>query len=290
MIHISKIARMADVAFTKLIPALTRLKKALTDTSDATLEERFGANSKGAFSQLDKNLTFLKTQVADRPIQIDDLPDALRRLYIGHLDGKFLLQVFGKEDLWENEPDTRFVDAVVKVAPHATGTPILNHYATGLLITSYLGAAAWAFVAIVLLILLHFQSFKYLLLTITPLILAVLWRSGVMVLAGISFNPANIVTLPLIIGIDVAFGIYIVDRFREDGEFRIFSESTGKAIIMSALTSFFGFVSLLVAEFRGVYSIGVLMSLGIAIGLVTSIFILPQILVLLPKKEVVKKT
>ena len=119
------------------------------------------------------------------------------------------------------------------------------------------------------------------LLTLTPLVLAVLWRTGAMVWFGIEFNPANIVTLPLIIGIDVAFGVYIIDRYREDGKLSIFSGSTGKAIIMSSLTSLFGFSSLLISKFTGMYSIGQLMSLGIAIGLVTSIFILPQILSLL---------
>jgi predicted RND superfamily exporter protein len=102
-------------------------------------------------------------------------------------------------------------------------------------------------------------------------------------------NPANIVTLPLIIGIDVAFGVYIIDRYREEGRLAIFSGSTGKAIIMSSLTSLFGFSSLLVSKFYGMFSIGQLMSLGLAIGLMTSIFILPQILALFhpkaPKEE-----
>ena len=171
----------------------------------------------------------------------------------------------------------------------ATGTPVLNYYATDLLRTSYLWAAVWAFVAIVVLILLHFQSFKYLLLTLTPLVLAVLWRTGAMVWFGIEFNPANIVTLPLIIGIDVAFGVYIIDRYREDGRLSIFAGSTGKAIIMSSLTSLFGFSSLLISEYTGMFSLGQLMSLGIAIGLVTAIFFLPQLLALIhptvPKDE-----
>jgi predicted RND superfamily exporter protein len=79
----------------------------------------------------------------------------------------------------------------------------------------------------------------------------------------------------------VAFGVYIIDRYREDGKLGIFSGSTGKAIIMSSLTSLFGFSSLLISKFEGMYSIGQLMSLGIAIGLVTAIFFLPQLLALL---------
>ena len=233
---------------------------------------------------MQKNMAVLKSQKADRGLTLADIPPQLKKIFLAD-NGKILLQVYGKKDLWVRAPDEEFTLAVLKIAPNATGTPILNYFATELLRVSYLWAAVWAFVAIVVLILLHFQSFKYLLLTLTPLVLAVLWRTGAMVWFGIDFNPANIVTLPLIIGIDVAFGVYIIDRFREDGKLSIFAGSTGKAIIMSSLTSLFGFSSLLVSEFRGMWDIGELMSLGIAIGLVTAIFILPQILAIISPEK-----
>jgi hypothetical protein len=269
-------------AFSTMIPALDRANKALNSAPVDVIQKRFSASSTGAFSRMQANMALLKTQKADRGLTLADIPPQLQKLFLAP-NGKILLQVYGKQDLWERAPDEAFTLAVTdpRVAPKATGTPILNYYATELLRVSYLWAAVWAFVAIVVLILLHFQSFKYLLLTLTPLVLAVLWRTGVMVWFGIEFNPANIVTLPLIIGIDVAFGVYIIDRYREDGKLSIFAGSTGKAIIMSSLTSLFGFSSLLVSQFRGMFDIGQLMSLGIAIGLVTAIFILPQILALL---------
>jgi hopanoid biosynthesis associated RND transporter like protein HpnN len=276
----STIAKDAVGAFGTMIPALDRANKALNSASVDVIQKRFSASSTGAFSRMQANMALLKTQKADRGLILADIPPQIQKLFLAP-DGKILLQVYGKEDLWERGPDERFTNAVLGVAGKATGTPILNYYATELLRVSYLWAAVWAFAAIVVLILLHFQSFKYLLLTLTPLVLAVLWRTGAMVWFGIEFNPANIVTLPLIIGIDVAFGVYIIDRYREDGKLSIFAGSTGKAIIMSSLTSLFGFSSLLISEFRGMFDIGQLMSLGIAIGLVTAIFILPQILALL---------
>jgi hopanoid biosynthesis associated RND transporter like protein HpnN len=287
---ISKIARQAVQAFGDMIPALERADKALNSASVAEIQSRFNASSTGAFTRMQTNIEMLKTQKGDRGLTMVDLPPQLKRLFLAP-NGKILLQVYGKKDLWERAPDEEFTKAVTApdVAPKATGTPILNYYATELLRVSYLWAAVWAFAAIVVLIFLHFQSFKYLILTLTPLVLAVLWRTGAMVWLGIEFNPANIVTLPLIIGIDVAFGVYIIDRYREEGKLAIFSGSTGKAIIMSSLTSLFGFSSLLVSKFNGMFSIGQLMSLGLAIGLVTSIFILPQILALFhptaPKEE-----
>ena len=278
--NISSIARQAVAAFDTMIPALERADRALNSASVEVIQERFDASHAGAFNRLQTNMQLLKGQKDDRGLTLADVPPQLQKLFLAP-SGKILLQVYGKKDLWERGPDEDFTLAVLKVAPKATGTPVLNYYATELLRTSYLWAAVWAFLTIAVLIFLHFQSIKYLLLTLTPLVLAVLWRTGAMVWCGIEFNPANIVTLPLIIGIDVAFGVYIIDRYREDGRFKIFSESTGKAIIMSSLTSLFGFSSLLVSQFQGMYSIGQLMSLGIAIGLVTAIFFLPQILVLL---------
>jgi hopanoid biosynthesis associated RND transporter like protein HpnN len=277
---ISSVAKQAVAAFGSMIPALERADKALNSAPVADIQKRFSSSSTGAFSRMQANMVMLKSQKADRGLTLADVPPQLQKLFVSPT-GKILLQVYGKKDLWEREPDTEFTLAVLGVAPKATGTPILNYYATELLRISYLHAAVWAFVAITVLIFLHFQSFKYLLLTLTPLVLAVLWRTGAMVWLGIEFNPANIVTLPLIIGIDVAFGVYIIDRYREDGKLSIFAGSTGKAIIMSSLTSLFGFSSLLISGFVGMFDIGQLMSIGIAIGLVTAIFILPQILSLL---------
>ncbi len=277
---ISSVAKQAVQVFKSLIPALQRADQALHSASVPELQKRFAPGSNGAFTNLQKNMEMLRTQKADRGLTLDDLPPQLKKLYVSK-DNKILLQVYGKKDLWERAPDDEFTQAVLAVAPQATGTPILNDSYTEYLRISYLHAAGWAFLAIVVLIFLHFQSFKYLLLTLAPLVMAVLWRTGAMVWLGLDFNPANIVTLPLIIGIDVAFGVYIIDRYREDGKLGIFSGSTGKAIIMSSLTSLFGFSSLLISKFEGMYSIGQLMSLGIAIGLVTAIFFLPQLLALL---------
>ena len=276
---VSKVAKQAVQTFSSLIPALERADKALNSAPVAVIQQRFDASSNGAFTRMQQNMEMLKTQKADRGLTLNDLPPQLKTLFLAP-NGKILLQVYAKDDLWERAPDEKFTRAVTAVASNATGTPILNYYATELMRTSYIGAAGWAFLAIVVLIFLHFQSFKYLLLTLTPLILAVLWRTGAMVWLNIPFNPANIVTLPLIIGIDVAFGVYIIDRYREEGRLNIFSGSTGKAIIMSALTSLFGFGSLLVSRFYGMFSIGELMSLGLGIGLVTAVLFLPQILAL----------
>ncbi len=281
---ISKRARQASEVLGGLIPPLERASKAIAGLTPDQLNRRLNRAQDEVFGAMQRNLVWLKKQQVDRPIQITDLPDTVLQQFVSP-SGKVLLQVYAKKDIWERDANVEFVNELRTVDPNVTGTPVQNYEYIGLLRDSFLSAAVWAFVAISVIIFLHFQNVKYTALAILPLVLAVAWRTGIMGWWDIEFNPANIVTLPLIIGIDVAYGVYIVERFREDGRFQLFETSTGKAIIMTGLTAFFGFVSLLVSRYRGMHSIGLLMSMGIAIGMVTTIIVLPQILRLLAQKR-----
>ena len=104
----------------------------------------------------------------------------------------------------------------------------------------------------------------------------------------IEFNLANLVVLPLIIGIGVDNGIHVVHRFRESQitAFQVVSGSTGKAIILSSITSMIGFGSMTVAHHQGIYSIGLVLTLGIGTCLWVSITFLPVLLEWLHQKGV----
>jgi len=277
-------ARQAEQVLGGLIPPLERAQKAMAGLSQEELGRRMNKAQVEVFGAMQKNLLWMKTQKADRVVQLEDLPEGFLQQFVAP-SGRIVLQVYSKEDVWEREANVAFVDELRSVAPQVTGTPVSNYEYIELMRTSFLAAAVWAFVAIVVITSFHFMSWKTIVLAISPLVLAVIWRTGLMGWWPIAFNPANIVTLPLIIGIDVAYGVYLVDRFREDGRLRLFSTSTGKAIIMTGLTTMFGFVSLLISRYEGMYSIGLLMTIGIAIGMVTTLVVLPQILIFLEKKK-----
>ncbi|MEZ0294855.1 MAG: MMPL family transporter [Candidatus Methylacidiphilales bacterium] len=283
----NKAKAIADL-FDKLIVATGRVKKAADSLSDAEVSARLTPAQVEVFGAIREKVAWLKTMKYDRGIAIEDLPETVRKTFFGP-NGKVRLLIYAKKDVWDWEPNHAFVNELRTVAPDVTGTPVMNYEYIDLLRLSFVHAAVWAFVAIVVLISLHFQNWKYIVLAIAPLVLAVIWRTGLMIVLNIEFNPANVVTLPLIIGIDVAYGVYIVDRFREDGCVSMFSSSTGKAIILTGLTSLFGFVSLLVSTYIGMYSIGLLMSLGIAIGMITTIIVLPQALELLNRNKALPK-
>jgi uncharacterized protein len=275
-IGISKIARDAVDTFARLIPPLERAQSAMQGLTQEELGRRLNRYQVTTFGSMQKNLTWLKSQQTDRGITDDDIPKELRDRFVGK-SGKLLLQVYAKGDLWEHEPLGEFVNQLRTIDPDVTGTPTQNYAYIDLLRRSYMKAALWAFVAIVVLIAIHFRSPRYATLAILPLALACLWTVGLMGWTGIQFNPANIMTLPMVIGIGVAFGVYTADRLREDGRMTLFSTSTGKAVILSTLTTTFGFASMLGSHYEGLFSLGLVMTIGVLMCLLTSIVFLPQI-------------
>ncbi len=107
---------------------------------------------------------------------------------------------------------------------------------------------------------------------------------GAMVVLGINFNPANIMVLPLIVGIGVAYGIYVVQRYRESHEATFYSKSTGRAVILSAMTTTFAFASLLVGAHRGIRSLGLVTTIGVISCLVAALVLLPSLLEIARRK------
>ena len=105
-----------------------------------------------------------------------------------------------------------------------------------------------------------------------------LWLGGLMGWAGVPLNLANIMTLPLVIGIGVTNGIHILNRYAEEGTPGILSRSTGKAVLVSGLTAIAGFGSLVLAEHRGIRSLGIIMATGIATCMIAGLTILPALL------------
>ena len=231
----------------------------------------------------------LKTQDDSAPLRAADLPPALRNRFIG-TGGKYLIQAYPKDDVWQREVQEKFVGELRQTLdpqgtnhPIITGTPVQLLEYTDLLRTSYEQAAWYAIIAIAVMVMIHFHSLVCVLLALLPVVLGSLWTLGVMGWFGIPFNPANIMTLPLVVGIGVTNGIHILNRFAEERSPSILAKSTGKAVIVSALTTIAGFGSLILAEHQGIKSLGWVMSLGVGACMIASLTFLPAVLILLTK-------
>src|SRR5438045_2507847 len=134
------------------------------------------------------------------------------------------------------------------------------------------------------LVLLHFKKIPALYLSLFPVAMGAIWMLGFMGGRHIPFNPANIMTLPLVIGIGVTNGIHILNRFAEEQNPSILAKSTGKAVLVSALTTIAGFGSLIPARHQGIASLGSVMSVGVATCMLAGLTFLPAILTLLIRK------
>ena len=234
------------------------------------------------FADLHQTLEAIKSQDTTGPLTLRDLPPALHDRFIG-VTGKYLLQVYAKKDLWSHANQREFLQELETVVPpdQVTGRPSQLYQYSTLLKDSYEKAAGYALIAITVAVLLQFRSLVALALALLPVVIGITWLLGFMGLTGISFNPANIMTLPLVVGIGVTNGIQILNRFSEQQEPSILAKSTGKAVLVSGLTAIAGFGSLMLANHQGIKSLGEVMSAGIAACMVAALMVLPALLRLL---------
>lgn len=259
--------------------AVTDLVAALAKGDPARHSEKLGAFQRAFLGELRELMAAVRDQDNSGALRVEDLPTPLRSRFVGKT-GKHLVQVYPRSNVWNRAEQEAFVRDLRTVDPRATGTPVQLYEYTSLLKDSYVEAAWWALGAIVLLVFLHFRSVVPVLLSLLPVAVGALWMVGFMGWAGIPFNPANIMTLPLVIGIGVTNGIHILNRFAEERNPGILAKSTGKAVLVSGLTTIAGFGSLIVGEHRGIQSLGWVMAVGTATCMVAGLTFLPAILTL----------
>jgi uncharacterized protein len=234
------------------------------------------------FEDLHQTLEAIQMQDTTGPLGPRDLPQPLHDRFLG-VTGKHLLQVQATKDLWPHENQQAFIRELASVVPadRVTGTLTQLYQYTTVLRNSYEQAAGYALAVIALAVLVHFRSLVAVALALLPVVIGTAWLLGWMGLAGIPFNPANIVALPLVVGIGVTNGIQILNRFTEEQEPSILAKSTGKAVLVSGLTAMAGFGSLMLASHQGIKSLGAVMSVGIAACMAAALMVLPALLRLL---------
>jgi hopanoid biosynthesis associated RND transporter like protein HpnN len=260
--------------------AIGTLRHKLAMGDQATVVARLTSFQTALFQDIQETFETLKNQDDRGRLQVLDLPTAFRNRFIGKT-GKYLLQVYPKENVWQRQYQETFVRQLRQVDPESTGTPVQLYEYTSLLKQSYENAAWYALGAIVILVFVHFKTISSVILALLPVALGTTWMVGLMGALGVPFNPANIMTLPLVIGIGVTNGIHILNRFTEEENASILAKSTGKAVLVSALTAVAGFGSLIPAKHQGIASLGIVMSTGVAACMLAGLTFLPALLHLL---------
>jgi len=170
--------------------------------------------------------------------------------------------------------------AIQIIAPEAecTSTELIGLQLRGMVKRDFTLLAPLALAVVIILLFAHFRRPLWVGMALCPLLAGVAYMLGASTLLGIDLNPANAVAIPLILGIGIDDGIHIVHRYRERKDVGQAVKLTGRAVIMTSLTTMVGFGSLSTSHFPALASLGQLALLGIGSCLLTSLLLLPALL------------
>ena len=210
------------------------------------------------------------------PVTLADVPPEIADDWVTK-DGRARVEVFAKGDSNDNAVLKRFVDAVTAVAPNATGAPVSIQASGKTVVRAFLQAGALALGSIAILLYLALRRVRDVLLTLAPLILAGVVTLEVCGLIDMPLNFANIIALPLLLGVGVAFKIYYVMAWRA-GETKLLQSSLTRAVFFSALTTATAFGSLWFSKHPGTSSMGRLMALSLVSTLAAAVLFQPALM------------
>ena len=268
--------------------------RALHDATKKWLDGGDAGDYDAALSRLDESLTVglprelgrlagaLRAERFDR----GDLPAALAQRWLA-ADGRELVEIAPAEDVSDNAAARRFISAAYSVVPTATGLPVVYQEASATVVAAFERALTYAFILVAAIIWLVLRDLKDTLLVLVPIALATILTAALTVAIGMPFNYANIIALPLLVGMGVDNGIHVVHRMRHEDVARLFDTSTMRAVLASALTTVASFGNLAFSSHRGTASMGILLALGLITSMAVTLIVLPAWLVLrAPKNRV----
>ena len=225
---------------------------------------------------LGQRLAALTQLLQAKPVTLESLPPDLRDSWISG-DGRARVEAFPKGDARDPRVLERFVAAVRTVAPDATGAPVTIQEAGRLISSAFVHAGLIAVAGVAALLALVLRRLRDVLLVIAPLLLAAALSLAITVILGMKLNYANIIALPLLLGIGVAFDIYFVMNWRA-GQTNHLQSSTARAVLFSALTTMSAFGSLALSSDPGTAGMGELLTISLASTLFCTLFVLPALL------------
>ena len=260
------------------IAAVSDQLKALPEEKVRPVLERF---QQALFADFQEKWSLLRNNVdPQRKITLADVPEQIKARLISRDGTKFLLQIYPRENIWNREPMEEFIRQLRRVDPNVAGSPIVGYESIHAMKRGYSEAGLYALVAVMLVTFLTLRRLGDTLLAVIPLALGMVWTAGWMWLFDLDFNLANLIVVPLTIGIGLENGIHIVHRFREGGEGgpELVASSTGQSVALFSLTTMVGFGSLMVARYYGIFSIGLLLTVSVGSVLIASLTVLPLLL------------
>ena len=218
----------------------------------------------------------LRSYLQAQPVTLETLPPEIAREWVTP-DGRYKVEILPKGDPTDNETLRRFARAVQVVEPNAVGGPIAILESGRTVIRAFFEAGFWALGSITILLWVVLRRFGDVLLTIIPLLMAGVVTMELMVLLGMKLNFANIIALPLLLGVGVAFKIYYIMAWRA-GQTDLLQSSLTRAVMFSACTTAAAFGSLWLSSHPGTSSMGKLMALALVTTMAAAVLFQPLLM------------
>jgi predicted RND superfamily exporter protein len=218
----------------------------------------------------------VRSLLAAEHVTIETLPQSLTRRWVS-AEGVHRIEVAPSGDGNDNANLERFVEAVRNVAPAAAGKPVFVIEAAATIVKAFIQAAIWSVASIAVILFITLRRWSHVALTLVPLLVAIVVTLEICVLIGLQLNFANIIALPLLLGVGVAFKIYYIMAWRA-GERNFLQSSLTRAVIYSACTTATAFGSLWFSHHPGTSSMGKLMALCLVTTLAAAVLFQPALL------------
>lgn len=218
----------------------------------------------------------LRAALTPKPVTLATLPPELQRDWVTN-NGQFRVEVFPKGNANNNAVLEEFTREVRIIAPESVGTPISIQESGRTIVRAFVQAGVLSFLSITVLLALALRRLSDIAIALGPLVLAGVLTLGTCVFIGMRLNFANIIALPLLFGIGVAFDIYFVMAWRS-GMRRLLQSPLTRAVVLSAGTTASAFGTLWLSSHPGLASMGELLAISLGWILATVLFLLPALL------------
>jgi len=225
---------------------------------------------------LDTMLDLLRASLTAKKVTVASIPSDLARNWVS-ADGRARIEVAPAGDENDNDNLLRFAKAVRTIDPNAMGEPIAVQESGDTVVRAFIEAGLWALISVSLLLFIVLRRVTDVLLTLVPLLLAGTVTLEITVLIGLPLNFANIIALPLLLGLGVAFTIYFVMAWRA-GTTNLLQSSLTRAVFFSAMTTATAFGSLWLSHHPGTSSMGKLLALSLVFTLAAALLFQPALM------------
>jgi hopanoid biosynthesis associated RND transporter like protein HpnN len=224
----------------------------------------------------------LRQQLEVAEVTVETLPEPLRARYLSQ-DARYRVEISPRADLRDPGEMRAFVDAVAQAVPDAAGPPDQITGAAGSVAGAILQAAALALLGCILLAWLMLRDLTRVVAILLPLLVAGATTVGASVVLDMPFNYANIIVLPLLIGVGIDSGVHFALR-ASDGRKSVFDTTTPRAVLYSALTTVAAFGTLGLSEHRGTASMGILLAISLVAAVAMIFALTPSIIRLMQRR------